>query len=185
MIVKIFSDCLSILRHARRPLRRPCRRAVSRPSGAGSLFKPGMTASNSRWKSKLPIEWMASADDLQALRRIFDGQSQRLYAFSRPEAPIEIITWRLQVRLPSCEPEHCVEGCGRSTSSCSEHDGALRWARPGGDGRFRRQDNPARNDDRRTSDHRGANDEIVMNPGIYGRLSRNGNYIFERGASHV
>jgi N-methylhydantoinase A len=133
---------------------------------------------------ELPIDWMAKADDIATLREVFDEQCHRLYTFSRPDAPIETITWRLRVVATLPQPNIAWQAADaahpavRSTTGYFDNHGFVETTVfdgttiPLGTTIV----GPAIIEEPTTT--------IVIDPGIAGTLSTNGNYIFEFGAKH-
>lgn len=133
---------------------------------------------------ELPIEWSAAPADTGTLRRVFDAQCLRLYDFARPEAPIEAINWRLRVSAHLVRPSTEWPGAiatspvfrtapiffeGHGFVATSIYDGTTL---PFGTTIA----GPAIIEEPTTT--------IVVDPGISGRLSDSGNYIFGFGEAN-
>lgn len=129
---------------------------------------------------ELPIGWLDTADDIAALRQRYDAQSRRLYAIARADVPIEAITWRLRVSAELPKPDigwAAAQGApvARVNDAFFNGHGFVRTAiydgttLPSG---FEIA-GPAIIEEPTTT--------IVVDPGMRGRLSAKGNYVFDFG----
>jgi N-methylhydantoinase A len=128
---------------------------------------------------ELPAPWVAGAIDLATLRHAYDEQCRRLYLFSRPDAAIETITWRLRVVAVLPRPAAAMTSARRahpesrlSTAFFGDH-GFVRTTVLDG------STIPARTEIRGPTIIEEPTTTIVVEPGTYGHLSENGNYVFE------
>ncbi|WP_181456746.1 hydantoinase/oxoprolinase family protein [Pseudomonas fluorescens] len=131
---------------------------------------------------ELPIEWIDAGEDLSVLREIYDSQCKRLYGFSRADAPIETITWRLRVVADLPQPELTWAGPKegsmdiRTTKAYFDGHGLIDTCVYNGTTIPLETviEGPAIIEEPTTT--------VVVDPGITGKLSANGNYIFSFGA---
>ncbi|CAM2188065.1 N-methylhydantoinase A [Paraburkholderia sacchari] len=127
---------------------------------------------------ELPADWMSTPNDTATLRHAFEAQCERLYSFSRPDTPIETITWRLRVVAQLPQPDVAWSGSGaaeatvRATQAYFGEHGLLETRVY--DGRTIALETviegPAIIEEPTTT--------IVIDPGMAGKLSSKGNYIF-------
>jgi len=134
---------------------------------------------------QLPMGWMDTADDLDVLRSVFDAQCQRLYTFSRPEAPIETMTWRLRVVADLPQPNVAWQGgttahpVVRSATAYFAGYGLVETSV------FKGETIPLGTKIVGPAIVEEPTTTIVIEPDTSGKLSRNGNYIFEIGGKNA
>ncbi|WP_226629188.1 hydantoinase/oxoprolinase family protein [Alloyangia pacifica] len=135
---------------------------------------------------ELPVEWAQSCDDVALLEKLFAEQYKRLYAVDRLGTVVEAINWRLRVAAVLSSPQ-------------------VSWQGPGSDIDLNSRDNDAYFLETGHTKTRVINGTtiplgfeikgpliieeptttIVVEPGMTGRLSPQGNYIFEFGGTHA
>ncbi len=131
---------------------------------------------------ELPLDWAKTADDIATLRAAFDAQSRRLYGFDRPQTPIEMITWRLHAVAHLPRPDlnwkatTAAEVSSRKVRAFFEGHGQVETTVYDGTTLPFGAEiaGPAIIEEPTTT--------IVVDPGMTGRLSATGNYVFNFGA---
>ncbi|WP_138468827.1 hydantoinase/oxoprolinase family protein [Poseidonocella sp. HB161398] len=133
---------------------------------------------------ELPVDWAQEAADVELLETLFAQQYQRLYHVNRKGTVVEAINWRLRVAAILPSPQVSWEGPSETVPGERENrayfDGAGHIATRVLDGTTLPLGceiaGPAIIEEPTTT--------IVVDPGMTGRLSHSGNYIFEFGGNH-
>lgn len=141
-----------------------------------------------QWELELPVPaaWQQELARSELLKSAFDEHHMRLYSVNQPEAPIETMNWRLRLTalLPrpkstwtppataKAEPDRWVEAWFADAGKLKTRAVNGTTLKPGSE-----VSGPAIIEEPTTT--------IVIPPGISGRLTAAGNYIFDIGGSNV
>ncbi|WP_181409954.1 hydantoinase/oxoprolinase family protein [Martelella alba] len=134
---------------------------------------------------ELPMDWADGAYDVGTLERDFADHYERLYSVNRFGTDVETINWRLRIAAVLPHPQIAWRGPQQGTAM-AERQSQVYFA---GTGRVQTRvldggtiplgyviEGPAIIEEPTTT--------IVVEPGMTGRLSTQGNYIFDFGGNH-